>query len=661
MRKTSIISTGCLSFIMIFASPAESFPPAPPDPPPEPIASALSASMVEPDTVLEEVRRFCETRIVRPPEASSPEQRENLVRQLRGDLLEKIVLRGEARRWHEAELKVEWLETMPATRPADHRDGYSIRKLRFEAVPGLWIPALLYVPDNLEGIVPIGLSLHGHNRALGKAADYKQIRCINQAKRGMMVLSPEWPHTGQLKTDGFSHYRASQLDLCGTSAVAPFYLSLKRSVDLLLSLPNADASRVAVSGLSGGGWQTIFISSLDPRVALANPVAGFSSFLTRARYPSDLGDTEQSPCDMATVADYTHLIAMRAPRPTLLTYNSKDDCCFASGHALQPLLEAARPFYALCDAENNLRWHINDVPGTHNFEQENREAFYKMLGEHFFAGTRFDWREIPCRDEVKTSEQLDVPLPEDNEDFNTLARKLMANLPKAIPNPTAAKDKSAPARDKLREIVHFKDYETNVETVPQESTDDIKIRQMKFKLGNDWSVPATEFAAGSPVGTTLIIADQGRKTLSDPVWRLVRENQRVIAIDPFYFGSSTIIARDSLHALLVACCGERPLGIQAGQIASIARWARATYAEPVTLMAVGPRTSTIALVAAALEQDAIGRLDLHEPLTSLKLIIERNIDVEKMPELFCFGLLEYFDIKDIAALVMPRGIREIHK
>ena len=114
----------------------------------------------------------------------------------------------------------------------------------------------------------------------GKSVAYKQVRCINQAKRGMLALNVEWLGMGQLSGPGFHHNRMNQLDLCGTSGVAPFYLSLKRGLDLLLSLPHADPSRVAVTGFSGGGWQTIFIGALDPRVTLANPVAGYSSLLT---------------------------------------------------------------------------------------------------------------------------------------------------------------------------------------------------------------------------------------------------------------------------------------------------------------------------------------------------------------------------------------------
>ena len=50
---------------------------------------------------------------------------------------------------------------------------------------------------------------------------------------------------------------------------------------------------------------------------LANPVAGYSSFRVRIRdHFKDLGDSEQTPCDLATLADYTHLTALRAPRHT---------------------------------------------------------------------------------------------------------------------------------------------------------------------------------------------------------------------------------------------------------------------------------------------------------------------------------------------------------
>lgn len=51
--------------------------------------------------------------------------------------------------------------------------GYRIHKLRYEAVPGLWIPAVLYEPEGASGKVPVVLNLNGHDDP-GKAAPYKQ-------------------------------------------------------------------------------------------------------------------------------------------------------------------------------------------------------------------------------------------------------------------------------------------------------------------------------------------------------------------------------------------------------------------------------------------------------------------------------------------------------
>jgi len=314
-----------------------------------------------------EVQRYCESRVPAMPEVKTIAEWEAEANRMRAAVLEKIVYRGEAAAWGDAKTQVQWLETIPGG-PA-----YRIRKLRFEALPGMWIPALLYEPEKLSGRVPAIMNVNGHVGAPGKAYVPKQIRCINQAKRGMLALNVEWVGMGQLGTPGFYHYRMNQIDLCGSSGLAPFYLSMKRGLDVLLSHENADPRRVAVTGLSGGGWQTIVISALDTRVKLANPVAGYSSFRTRARHLSDLGDSEQTPNDLATLADYAHLTAMLAPRPILLTKNAKDNCCFASGHALQPLLDAAGPVFRLYDKEDCLRAHVNHDPGTHNYEQDNRQ------------------------------------------------------------------------------------------------------------------------------------------------------------------------------------------------------------------------------------------------------------------------------------------------
>ncbi len=627
---------------------------------PGPATKVLEAALARPiigSTIpLAEVQRFCEARIPRMKTYTTLAEWQADAERIRTELLDRVVFRGKAAQWRKAACRVEWLGQIEGG-PA-----YQIKTLRYEALPGMWIPALLYEPEKLDGKVPAILNVNGHVGPVGKAYVPKQIRCINQAKRGMLALNVEWLGMGQLSGGGFAHSRMNQLDLCGTSGLAPFYLAMSRALDLLLSLPHTDPERVAVTGLSGGGWQTIYISSLDTRVKLANPVAGHSSFLTRTYHLKDLGDSEQTPSDMATVADYTHLGALMAPRPLLFTYNAKDDCCFEAGYALGPVLEAAKPIYALFGKPGNLRSHINHDPGTHNYELDNRQAFYRMLGDFFYPGqTGFDPKEIPSDNEVKKPEQLHVPLPEKNEDFNTLALGLAKDLPRQADLPkekAAAQAWQQERRPVLRQIVRWKDYPVQAIQDAAEEKEGLKITYWKLQMGVDWTIPAVELVQGQPKQTAILVSERGRKAMAKESARLLKAGYQVLAIDPFYFGESKTPSHDYLFALLVACVGERPIGLQACQVAAAARWAMETFhTGPVHLVAVGPRASTFALVAAAVEEKAIGSVELADALGSLKEVIEKNWSVDQAPEMFCFGLLEEFDVRHIAALAAPRPVR----
>jgi len=612
---------------------------------------ALAGPILDAKLPLREVSSFILSRLPPMPKVKNVEEWAREARRMRQEILQKVIFRGEARKWRDAKCRVEWLENMAGG------PGYHIKKVRFEILPGMWIPALLYQPENLQGKVPVSLHVNGHERK-GKAARYKQLRSINLAKRGMLVLDVEWFGWGQMNHKNYQHSRMNQLDLCGTSGLAPFYLSLTRSLDLLLSLEHADASRVAVSGLSGGGWQTIMIGALDPRVTLANPVAGYTSCAVRTWMPSDLGDSEQAPADLATVADYTHLTAMRAPRPTLLTYNRKDRW-FNSSYALQPLLDAAGPIFKLYGKEHNLRSYINLEPGDHNFGQDNRKRFYRRIGDHFYPGNAdFIRGEIHSKNDVKTFDQLKVPLPANNENFHSLALAISKGLPRQADLPrdkTPAEAYQQERVKELRSLVRSGPYRIKAQRVREIRYADGTAVFWRLEMGG-WTVPAVELSRGPAKETVILLADAGRKNAAKIVETLLQNGSRILAIDPFCFGESRISKHDFLWALMVSAVGERPLGIQAGQVAATARWMSDRVSQPIKVLAIGRRSSLFCLVAAALEPEAIRKLELHHSLGSLREVIELNLTVQDAPELFCFGLLGRFDIRQITALVAPRPV-----
>jgi hypothetical protein len=585
---------------------------------------------------LSEVRGYVEKRIPVLPEFKSKDAWLTYANQLRSDLLTKVIFRGEqAARWRSAATKVEWLETIPGG------PGYRIRKVRYEALPGMWIPAVLYMPDNVKGKIPVHLAVNGHE-AVGLAVPYKQIRCINLAKRGIASLSPEWFGMGQLNAIGFYHNRAFDLDLVGESSLAPFYLSISKGLDILLSLPEADSSRVLMSGLSGGGWQTILLSALDTRVTFANPVAGYAGLLERNRNPTDLGDAEQLPADFGTLAGYRHLTALMAGRELLLTYNAHDNCCFKSGEVLKPLVRSVRPIFNLFNGGKGLLLHENSVPGTHNFEVDNRQSLYAAVGKVFFPNdTTYSATEIPSASELKSLSELSVQLPVNNLNFQTIA----ASIAKVSPAVSAPK-----SRDTLKGLLNYHPMTLDALKTGERRFAGGTITYWQLKVDKTWSVPLNEMTPPSPKGTTILIGDKGRRALLQEAESLLHSGQRVLAVDLLGFGGATIGNSTYPYFYLLSMIGERPLGIQVGQLVAIANWSRAQFGHAPHLQTVDTRTGIIGLASKAISPRAFGDLTRTGTLRTLAEMVLWKFSSDDYPELFCFGLLKHFDVPQLQEL-----------
>lgn len=377
---------------------------------------------------------------------------------LRKTVLEEVIFKGVPDGWRNGATDVEWGDVIETGK------GYRIRKLTYRALPGqpgqpgqrgqpghtdhpdypgqsghpdqsghpgLVIPALLYEPDEPAVPAPGVLNLNGHVGPPGKAVDYKQIRCVNLARRGVFALNPEWLNFGELQGPGYQHNNASYLDLCGVAGIAVFYLVMCRALEVLLDLEQVDPERIAVTGLSGGGWQTIVLAALDTRVRLAAPNAGYIGLDCRVNHRADRGDIEQNASDLAATADYPTLTALLAPRPALLMYNEFDDCCFQTARARPSVYEPVRPLYDSLGRPDAFAFHNNLDPGTHNYEREHRERFYGFLNRHFLdgrPGAPSRDEEIPSEDEVRTEAELWVGTQAGNADFVSLARSLARGL-----------------------------------------------------------------------------------------------------------------------------------------------------------------------------------------------------------------------------------------
>jgi len=552
------------------------------------------------------------------------------VRRLQRDVPGRIYLRGFPKSIVEGRPKVVWGDVL---RP---HESYVIRKLRYEIYPDYWIPALLYEPVSLRGKVPVVLNPNGHHSG-GKAATYKQARCANLARRGMVALNFEFIGMGELQTDMPHDDAMAPLNLTGMAGYGFMYLAMLKGLDLLLAHKHADPERVVMTGLSGGGWQTIVLSALDPRINVSVPVAGYTGMRTRVKNVEDMGDIEQTPVDLTTVLDYQDMTAMLAPRPALLILNH-DDGCFRAGRTRPVIYDAVKPTYRAFGALDSFETHDNMDPGTHNYDEDNRNQLYRFLNRHLEMDT--PEHDIHCEDEIFPEHELEVGLPVEQETLRHLAVVRAKSLAAKRRHPRTAAEKRRLRRD-VAKVVRLPDWPKRVRTIKRSGTMEV----CALRAGG-LTVPLVGRVRQGGAAE-LMVSDWGRNSLRVQL-PVPLASSRFVA-DIFGTGENAYSFR---HVAIVESAGLRALGIQVAQILACARFVLArTGEEKLDLMADGDITSVAALVAAGQEPKLFRSLVATGSHISLVPAMQGTMTYTTHLPLFCFGLLEVADLPQLVSLL----------
>jgi hypothetical protein len=184
-------------------------------------------------------------------------------------------------------------------------------------------------------------------------------------------------------------------------------------MDFLLSLPEVDPERTAITGASGGGTQTMLLAAVDPRVKLSFPAVMVSTAMQG-------GCTCENASLLRVGTGNVEFAALFAPGPQGMT-TANDWTREMSTKGFPEL----KRLYELLGAPNNVMLHRGEH-FPHNYNAVSRSAFYTLLNRHFKLGFR---EPVVERDyEPLTREQLTVwdaqhPAPKANDpDFE---RKLV--------------------------------------------------------------------------------------------------------------------------------------------------------------------------------------------------------------------------------------------
>jgi len=288
------------------------------------------------------------------------------------------------------------------------RDDYTVEKVYFESFPGFFVTGSLYRPKGRSGPRPAVLSPHGHRKG-GRFSGYSpqevrqqiamgaerfeiggryplQARCVQLARMGCVVFQYDMVGYGdslQLEhRAGVREAMNTKVDWGFFSPQAELHLqnimglqtyNSIRALDFLLSLPEVDADRIAVTGASGGGTQTFMLCAVDQRPAASCPVVMVSTAM-------------QGGC-VCENADYLRigagnidLAALAAPRPLRLI--CADD--WTHEVATKGLPDLQRLYDLLGHKDRVGAVILTQFP--HNYNSVSRMAMYRFLNRSLDLG-----------------------------------------------------------------------------------------------------------------------------------------------------------------------------------------------------------------------------------------------------------------------------------
>jgi hypothetical protein len=239
----------------------------------------------------------------------------------------------------------------------------------FESLPGFFVTGNLYKPsgDLKKKSLAVILEPHGH---FPKPDDYgrfmkdMQTGCATMAKMGAVVFAYDMVGWGE----------SIQLPHTYQKVLAFQTWNSIRAIDFLLTLPEADPKRIAVTGASGGGTQTFMVAALDERVKVSVPVVMVSShFFGGCTCESGMPVHKNGN----TVYSNVEIACLVAPKP-MLWISDGSDWTKNNQTVEYPF---ARQIYSLFDKASQVE-NVHFETEDHDYGKNKRQAAYNFLARN---------------------------------------------------------------------------------------------------------------------------------------------------------------------------------------------------------------------------------------------------------------------------------------
>jgi dienelactone hydrolase len=304
------------------------------------------------------------------------------------------------------------------------RDGYEIRVVSFAGSGHYRVPALLLVPDKrtekLPGVVALhdhgGWFYHGKEKLVRLDDEHVSLKKFREqyyggrtyadelARHGFVVIVPDAFYWGERRLQYKEMPKQLQQRLAGLTESQPEYVQAmntwlrerntelntwlsfsgttwlgivnhddRRSVDVLASLPEVDATRIGALGLSGGGYRATYLVGMEPRVRSAVITGWMTSLPTTLEIPYSVHAALFDAFGSHAYLDHPDVATLGAPTASIFVQNCAQDRLFTR-QGMESAVETIRSVYQDRKRSDHFQSKFYDVPHQFNVDMQ-QDAF----------------------------------------------------------------------------------------------------------------------------------------------------------------------------------------------------------------------------------------------------------------------------------------------
>lgn len=259
----------------------------------------------------------------------------------------------------------------------------TVYRVWIEVIDGVDAYGIYLVPKNLKGKAPLIIAQHGgggNPEAICNLDTRVNYRGFGReaVRRGYLVWAPALAmrsaFSGDPEIPGASRELLDQkLKMAGTSIIGLELHKIAESTRTLLKVrPEIDAARVGMTGLSWGGFFTMYATALNPFIKVAAPSGYFRD--TEQILAKATADTAPAAArELFGVLGHFQAIALICPRPCLVEIGEQDG-------ALNPMAgarveaERAAAFYRQLGVADRFRFSAH--AGGHELDTKTILDFF---------------------------------------------------------------------------------------------------------------------------------------------------------------------------------------------------------------------------------------------------------------------------------------------